>query len=78
MPKECICGTSAGDMDAHIDSHITKITMPGGWPGRSYDCPVCGPSDEAWGNPDEADMSLTNMSRHLFKRHCKQVHGINL
>lgn len=68
----------ASEVDAHIDAHILAVTTAAGHPGRAFDCPLCGPSDSAYGNPGEHPISLTNMSRHIFKRHCRDAHGVQL
>lgn len=79
-PTTCICGETvpAGQLEAHIDTHITFVTMPAGHPGRSFDCPRCGPSDVAYGNPGEHEISLRNISRFMFCEHCKEAHDIDI
>lgn len=75
-PVTCICGTTvaASQLSDHLDSHIVAVTMPGGYQGRSYDCPICGLADEAYGQPGEHPISLRNISQTLFRRHCSEVH----
>lgn len=79
-PKSCICGVSvpANDFSAHLDVHICEVLTPGGYPGRSHICPVCGPSEEVYGQPGEHPISLRNMSHALFERHCREFHGVGL
>jgi hypothetical protein len=78
-PTTCVCGaTIQGDLNAHIDTHIFTMATAAGHPARAFDCPLCGPSDSAWGSPGEHPISLTNMSRFIFREHCKEAHGVDL
>lgn len=76
--KTCVCGASvpAGGMPDHLDTHIIEVTTPAGHPGRSFHCPLCGPSDLVYGNPGEHPISLRNMSHALFSVHCEEAHGV--
>jgi len=78
--KTCVCGATmpASAVDAHLDTHILAVTTTAGHPGRAFDCPLCGISDSAWGSPGEHPISLTNMSRFIFQKHCKEVHGADI
>lgn len=78
--RSCVCGATVptSDFADHLDTHIVVVTLVGGHPGRSYECPLCGPTDEAYGNPGEHPISLRNMSHALFRRHCEQAHGVKL
>jgi len=78
--KTCVCGATlaASEMPAHLDTHIIPVTMAGGHPGRSFDCPLCGPSDTGYGQPGEHPISLTTMSHAFFRKHCKDAHGVEI
>lgn len=80
VAKTCVCGVTmeASALADHLDEHIVEVVMPGGHMGRSYVCPLCGPSDEVYGQPGEHPISLRNMSRALFERHCRDVHGVDV
>ena len=79
-PKTCVCGATMPEsaVDNHVDKHILAVTTAAGHPGRAFDCPLCGPSDSVWGNPGEHPISLTNMSRFIFREHCREAHGVDL
>ena len=79
-PKTCVCGATLpeSDLPAHLDTHIIAVTTAAGHPGRAFDCPLCGPSDSAYGQPGEHPISLTNMSRFIFQKHCRDAHGVEL
>ena len=79
-PKTCVCGVtlSADKFPGHVDTHIVAVTTSAGHPGVSFDCPLCGPSDSAYGQPGEHPNSLEVMSRAFFRKHCRDAHGVNL
>lgn len=78
--KRCLCGATipASDLPDHLDTHIFAVTTAAGHPGRSFDCPLCGPSDLAYGQAGEHPISLRNMSRAFFRKHCREAHGTDL
>ena len=79
-PKTCVCGVTvpASSVPGHLDTHIIEVTTAAGHPGRSFDCPLCGPSDLVYGQPGEHPISLRNMSQAMFSMHCEEVHGVNI
>lgn len=79
-PKQCLCGANvpAAGFPDHLDTHIREVIAPGGHPGRSFDCPKCGPSDLVYGQPGEHPISLRNMSHALFRQHCTEAHGLSI
>ena len=79
-PKNCVCGVTLAPsaFPDHLDTHIVAVTTAEGHPGRSFDCPLCGPSDSAYGQPGEHPISLRNMSHAFFRKHCREAHGIDL
>jgi hypothetical protein len=79
-PKTCVCGATvpASAFPDHLDTHIVPVTTAAGHAGRSFNCPICGPSDMAYGQPGEHPISLRNMSQAFFRQHCKEAHGVDL
>jgi hypothetical protein len=77
-PEPCVCGEPVhlgGPRDRHWDTHLVQVRSTAGNPALAFDCPLCGPSEMAWGDPGELEISRRNRAVGGFLRHCDEAHG---